>query len=157
MRDERCRSQYLTLTIASARIPGAYRVKSADYVRVSLWSSPGPRAGRLHTAKSGARFAHLVGLLLADNTYYPSFKFFARTASSRTLGELHRFGKPLVPVTRYGPYIINYVVALFVMRYILGKTFRHFRLGLISNDGVSPAQTLDPTVIRTMRVWWIFT
>jgi hypothetical protein len=65
--------------------------------------------------------------------------------------------KPLVPVTRYGPYIINYVVTLFVMRYILGKTFRHFRLGLISNDGVSPAQTLDPTVIRTLRVWWIFT
>lgn len=65
--------------------------------------------------------------------------------------------KPLVPVTRYGPYIINYVVALFVMRYILGKTFRHFRLGLISNDGASPAQTLDPTVMRTLRVWWIFT
>jgi hypothetical protein len=65
--------------------------------------------------------------------------------------------KPLVPVTRYGPYIINYVVALFVMRYILGKKFRHFRLGLISNGIASPTQTLNPTVIRTLRVWWIFT
>jgi hypothetical protein len=65
--------------------------------------------------------------------------------------------KPLVPVTRYGPYIINYVVALFIVRYILGKTFRHFRLGLISNDSASPAQTLKPTFIRTLRVWWIFT
>jgi hypothetical protein len=65
--------------------------------------------------------------------------------------------KPLVPVSRYGPYIINYVVALFVMRYILGKTFRHFRLGLISSGGASPAQTLKPTFIRTLRVWWIFT
>jgi hypothetical protein len=64
--------------------------------------------------------------------------------------------KPLVPVTRYGPYVINYVVALFVMHYILGKTFRRFRLGLIPKDSAPPAQTLNPTFIRTLRVWWIF-
>ncbi|MHB8499463.1 MAG: hypothetical protein ACYDCG_01885 [Candidatus Acidiferrales bacterium] len=65
--------------------------------------------------------------------------------------------KPLIPVTKYGGYVINYVAAFFVMRYILGKTFRHFRLGLVSNAGASPAQMLKPTFARTLRVWWIFT
>ena len=65
--------------------------------------------------------------------------------------------KSLVPVTRYGPYVINYVVAVFVMHYVLGKTFRHFRLGLIPKDSTTPAQTLDPTFARTLLVWWTFT
>jgi hypothetical protein len=65
--------------------------------------------------------------------------------------------KALVPVTRFGPYVINYAVALFIMHYVLGKTFRHFRLGLIPKDSASLAQTLKPTFIRTLRVWWIFT
>ena len=65
--------------------------------------------------------------------------------------------KPLVPVVRYGPYVITYVVAFFMIRHVLDKTFRHFRLSLISNGSASPAQTLSPTFIRTLRVWWIFT
>ena len=65
--------------------------------------------------------------------------------------------KAVIPVTRYGPYVINYVVALFVMRYVLGKTFRHFRLGLVSSASGAPAQPLKPTLARTLRVWWIFT
>jgi hypothetical protein len=64
---------------------------------------------------------------------------------------------PLVPVVRYGPYAINFVVAFFMIRYVLGKTFRHFRVGLISNAGTTPAQMLKPTIARTLRVWWIFT
>lgn len=64
---------------------------------------------------------------------------------------------PLLPVVRYGPYVINYVVAFFVIRYVLGKSFRHFRQGLISNADVPPAQLLKPTFTRTLRVWWIFT
>jgi hypothetical protein len=65
--------------------------------------------------------------------------------------------KAVIPVTRYGPYVINYGVALFVMRYVLGKTFRHFRLGLVSSQSGAPAQPLKPTFARTLRVWWIFT
>jgi len=65
--------------------------------------------------------------------------------------------RTLVPVTRFGPYVINYVVALFVMRYVLGKTFRHFRLGLVPSGTVGPAETLKPTFVRTLRVWWTFT
>ncbi|MGC0775460.1 MAG: hypothetical protein WB543_21175 [Candidatus Acidiferrum sp.] len=64
---------------------------------------------------------------------------------------------PLVPVVGYGPYVINYVVAFFMIRYVLGKTFRHFRLGLISNADAPSAQMLKPTFTRTLRVWWIFT
>jgi hypothetical protein len=65
--------------------------------------------------------------------------------------------RALVPVTRFGPYIINYVVALFVMHYVLGKTFRHFRLGLVPSGSAGLAETLNPTFARTLRVWWIFT
>jgi hypothetical protein len=65
--------------------------------------------------------------------------------------------RTLVPVTRFGPYVINYVVALFVMHYVLGKTFRHFRLGLVPSGSAGPAETLKPTFVRTLRVWWIFT
>jgi hypothetical protein len=65
--------------------------------------------------------------------------------------------KAVIPVTRYGPYVINYVVALFVVRYLLGKTSRHFRLGLVSSESGAPAQPLKPTFARTLRVWRIFT
>lgn len=63
----------------------------------------------------------------------------------------------LRPVMKFGGYVINYVVAFFVLRYLLGKTFRHFKLGLISADGASPARQLEPTFARTLRVWWTFT
>jgi hypothetical protein len=65
--------------------------------------------------------------------------------------------KALVPVTRFGPYVINYAVALFIMNYVLGKTFRHFRLGLVPSGSMGPADALKPTFARTLRVWWIFT
>ncbi len=65
--------------------------------------------------------------------------------------------KPLIPVSRYGGYVINYVAAFFVMRYVLGKTFRQFRLGLLSNSPDASSQVLPVTLARTLRVWWIFT
>jgi hypothetical protein len=65
--------------------------------------------------------------------------------------------KPLIPVTRYGGYVINYATAFFVMHYILGKTFRHFRLALLSSGSAFPIQILKPSFARTLRVWWIFT
>lgn len=43
------------------------------------------------------------------------------------------------------------------MHYILGKTFRHFRLALLSSGSAFPIQVLKPSFARTLRVWWIFT
>src|SRR5579872_2427045 len=63
----------------------------------------------------------------------------------------------LLPISKYGSYVINYIVAFFVMRYVLGKTFRHFKLILISNASDSSSQLLQPTFMRTLRVWWILT
>jgi hypothetical protein len=65
--------------------------------------------------------------------------------------------KPLIFVTKYGAYVISYVVAFFMIRYVLGKTFLHFRVGLVSSAEISPSQMLKRTFARTLRVWWIFT
>jgi hypothetical protein len=64
--------------------------------------------------------------------------------------------KILVRVLQIGPYVLNYLVAIFVMHYILGKTFRHFRLGLLSSGNPSSAQTLPRSLVRTLRVWWTY-
>lgn len=63
----------------------------------------------------------------------------------------------LAPVIKFGGYVINYVVAFFVFRYLLGKTFRHFKLRLIPSGGDPSSKTLQPTMSRTLRVWWAFT
>jgi len=57
---------------------------------------------------------------------------------------------------RFTPYVISYVVALFIMEYILRKNFRHFRIGLVSNGGGANAQDLPATFARTVRVWWTY-
>ena len=66
-------------------------------------------------------------------------------------------GTILIPVSKYGGYVINYVVALFIMRYILGKKFRHFRLALVSSADLASTPALPVTWQRTLRVWWTFT
>ena len=53
-------------------------------------------------------------------------------------------------------YLITYTVAIFVMRYILHKNFRHFQLGLVSNLPDSSAQPLAVTFGRALRVWWTY-
>jgi hypothetical protein len=60
------------------------------------------------------------------------------------------------PAMKFSPYILNYVVALFVMYYILHKNFRHFRIGLLSNRGGEGSELLEPTLRRTVRVWWSY-
>jgi len=55
-----------------------------------------------------------------------------------------------------GGYAINYLVALFVLYYILNKPFRHFRLGLVSSSSGAPTIPVDVTYTRTLRVWWIY-
>jgi hypothetical protein len=65
-------------------------------------------------------------------------------------------GNLIGPVMRFTPYVISYVVALFIMEYILRKNFRHFRIGLVSNGGGANAQDLPATFARTVRVWWTY-
>lgn len=65
--------------------------------------------------------------------------------------------KVLVPIERYGGYVLTYVTAFFVLHYVLGKTFRHFRIGLLPREEESTEQELRRTFARTLRVWWTFT
>jgi hypothetical protein len=60
------------------------------------------------------------------------------------------------PLMRFAPYVISYVVALFIMEYILRKNFRHFRIGLVSSGVSANAQALPATFARTVRVWWTY-
>jgi hypothetical protein len=54
------------------------------------------------------------------------------------------------------PYLLVYATAIFIFRYILAKTFRHFRIALRTTDPNS-TQTLPVTFSRTLRVWWRYT
>jgi hypothetical protein len=63
---------------------------------------------------------------------------------------------PVIWVSRFDFVLFYYVVALFVMAYILRKKFHSFRIGLFSNYGGEGAQPLQPTMRRTARVWWAF-
>jgi hypothetical protein len=150
-------ARYLTLAIAWARIAppamsnlpimfepparGQAASAMADYIQPNLghglriwWAYYWP------TTLISLILGYLLGIVV--RALWENFILPART---------------LVPVTRFGPYVINYVVALFVMRYVLGKTFRHFRLGLVPSGSAAPAETLKPTFVRTLRVWWMFT
>lgn len=62
----------------------------------------------------------------------------------------------LRPIMNLAPYVLTYIVALFVMDYILQKSFRPFRMGLLSNRGGEGAQPLPVTLGRTLRVWWTY-
>jgi hypothetical protein len=65
-------------------------------------------------------------------------------------------GNLLGPIMKYDPYVLTYIVALFVMDYVLEKKFRHFRLGLLTNRGGEGAQQVEATLARTARVWWTY-
>lgn len=55
-----------------------------------------------------------------------------------------------------GGYAINYLVAFFVLYYILKKNFRHFRLRMLSSSSGALNMAVDVTYGRTLRVWWIY-
>jgi hypothetical protein len=57
---------------------------------------------------------------------------------------------PLVLLSAY------LLVTIFVMRYVLGKTFGNFRIALLTPDFASP-QPLPITFARALQVWWFFT
>jgi hypothetical protein len=65
-------------------------------------------------------------------------------------------GSVLGPLMKFDPYVLTYIVALFVMDYVLEKNFRHFRLGLLSNRGGEGAQPLPVILRRTLHVWWTY-
>lgn len=65
-------------------------------------------------------------------------------------------GPTIVFIAKYDSYLFYYLVAFFMMAYILRKNFRHFRIALLSNRGGEGAEPLPPTFHRTARVWWTF-
>jgi len=65
-------------------------------------------------------------------------------------------GSLIGPVMKYDAYVLTYIVAFFVMTYVLRKNFRHFRIGLLSNHGGEGAEPLPPTLRRTGRIWWTY-
>ncbi len=65
-------------------------------------------------------------------------------------------GSAVRPFLRYDNYFFAYAVAFFVMHYILRKNFRHFRIGLLSRRGGEGSESLEPTLHRTLRVWWTY-
>jgi uncharacterized membrane protein YphA (DoxX/SURF4 family) len=65
-------------------------------------------------------------------------------------------GNLIGPIMRFSPYVISYIVALFIMEYILRKSFRHFRLGLARSGANTNVQALPATFARTVRVWWTY-
>jgi hypothetical protein len=57
---------------------------------------------------------------------------------------------------KLAPYALFYGVAIFVIRSVLHKSFRHFRIAL-SPMGTPGTQTvLEPTLNSAVRVWWVY-
>jgi hypothetical protein len=65
-------------------------------------------------------------------------------------------GSLLRPILRYDSYFFSYATAFFVMNYILRKNFRQFRIGLLSRRGETGSEPLQPTLVRTIPVWWTY-
>jgi hypothetical protein len=94
--------------------------------------------------------------------------FWPTTLISAVLGVAINFGLRVIyehtniagnligPIIQFAPYVISYIVALFIMEYLLRKNFRHFRIGLVSSGGNANAQALPATFYRTVRVWWTY-
>jgi hypothetical protein len=57
---------------------------------------------------------------------------------------------------KLAPYALFYGVAIFVMRFILHKKFRHFQIVLSSAITPASDEILKPTMNRALRVWWMY-
>jgi hypothetical protein len=55
----------------------------------------------------------------------------------------------------FGPYVVNYAAALFVLHFILRKQFKTFRIALVAIQNAA-AEPLPPTPSRTLRIWWTY-
>lgn len=65
-------------------------------------------------------------------------------------------GSLVGPIMKYDAYFISYFVAYFIMWRILTKNFRHYHIGLLSNQGGEGAEILRVTPRRVVRVWWTY-
>jgi len=65
-------------------------------------------------------------------------------------------GNLIEPIVWFMPYVISYVVAFFIIEYILHKKFPHFRIGLVSSGSKFTSQAFPATLARTARVWWTY-
>jgi len=54
------------------------------------------------------------------------------------------------------PFSMNYGIAYFAMFYVLGKTFRHFKIGLVSAGSFVHPQPVTRTTNRVARVWFAY-
>ncbi len=72
---------------------------------------------------------------------------------SRHMRPVLKMSDVLIPIVLLAVYLL---VTIFVMRYVLGKTFGTFRIALLTPDFASP-QPLPVTFARALRVWWYFT
>jgi hypothetical protein len=57
---------------------------------------------------------------------------------------------------KLAPYIFSYGTAIFVLRFVLHKRFRHFRMAVWSQAEQPSAMDEKPAWRRVIRVWWAF-
>jgi len=55
------------------------------------------------------------------------------------------------------PYLFSFLVALFVMHFVVRKRYRAFRIRLTPVASAGLGQELPPTHARTARIWWSYT
>ena len=58
--------------------------------------------------------------------------------------------------SRISPYVVVYGFSVFTIRYVLGKSFRSFRVALLPRDPLSHTEAMSRSFGRTIRVWWAF-
>lgn len=58
--------------------------------------------------------------------------------------------------SRILPYVVVYGFSVFTIRYVLGKSFRSFRVALLPRDPLSGTEAMSRSLGRTIRVWWAF-
>jgi hypothetical protein len=58
---------------------------------------------------------------------------------------------------RATPYVFFYATAIPVMRFVLHKRFRRFRIAVWPQGGQPPLSDAKPTYNQAIRVWWSFT
>jgi hypothetical protein len=82
---------------------------------------------------------------------------FGLTAAGYALYQgFHMSAAPLKYGLMVGPFLITYALALPVMFYILGKNFRHFRVGLVASGNFEHPQPVPRTMGRVARVWFAY-
>ena len=58
--------------------------------------------------------------------------------------------------SRILPYVVVYGFSVFTIRYVLGRSFRSFRVALLPRDPRDGTEAMSRSLGRTIRVWWAF-